>query len=216
VLPNAAFSIGDGLTNLIGTIATYGNMLQLTPLANPGVSSTGNVVNPVDVTLANLNTSYQGKLIRIAGVATDSTGVWGGTPTATKNYNITDPTGTGVLRTAYIDLDYIGTAIPTTAKTYVGVALEFNGVMQLVPRSLAEITESAPPAVPVDVAAVVTGNDIVLSWSVSANATSYIIKAADAPDGVFTQIGTSGTTGYTDSGAAASFGKKFYQVIAVQ
>lgn len=219
VMPNASYNIGDGLTNLVGTLADYFGMLQFTPLASPGAAtSTGHVTTPIDVTLAALTSADQAKLVRISGVSVTGTGLFVGSPAT--NYPITDATGTGVLRTSYFDLDYIGTAIPATAKDYVGVIVQYTAgtpavtTMQLVPRSLAEITDSTPPSTPINVTVTVVGNDIQLSWDAAANATGYIVQYCDTPGGTYTQLGTSATAGYVATGDAATYGKRFYKVIA--
>ena len=46
------YQIGDGITNLTGTLSEFGGMLELVPVADPGApSSTGNTIAPIDIDL---------------------------------------------------------------------------------------------------------------------------------------------------------------------
>ncbi|MCK9452942.1 MAG: DUF5689 domain-containing protein [Bacteroidales bacterium] len=139
------YAIGDGITGLTGTLAAYQNMIQFVPVMDPGTpTSQGNVLTPVSVTLANLNDSYQARLIKVSEVTfTD-----GGNFSASTNYPITDPSGSGVIRTQYSDLDYIGTSIPTEPMDITGIVLQFGATMQFIPRSLADF-EALTPNTPI-------------------------------------------------------------------
>lgn len=131
------YDIYDGITGIIGTLSTYQNMLQFIPSADPGsATSTGNTVTPVEVTLANLDNTYQAKLVKIIDVSNSETGNY----VSGHNYNISDPSGSGVLRTAYSDLDYIDTPISEDPQNVIGVILQFQSSIQLVPRSLSDLT----------------------------------------------------------------------------
>jgi hypothetical protein len=142
----STFNLGDGISGLVGTTAIYNGMLQFTPLANPGVAtSTGNVITPIEVALENLS-SYEAKLVKVNGVTINELASGGnGTFILAKSYNL-NGANNPVLRTQYA-LDYIGAALPTTAQDIVGVVLMFNATVQLVPRSLAEITTSVGTSV---------------------------------------------------------------------
>ncbi|MCK9483735.1 MAG: chitobiase/beta-hexosaminidase C-terminal domain-containing protein, partial [Candidatus Marinimicrobia bacterium] len=130
-----AYNLYDGITGIIGSLGEYGDMLQFVPVADPGpATSTGNVVEPVEVTLANLTTDYQAKLVKIKNVVISGTGNFA----ASTNYTITDVTGTGVIRTQYADLDYIGQPIPAALQNLTGVVLQYQTTMQFVPRGLSD------------------------------------------------------------------------------
>jgi len=216
------YNLGDGITGIIGTLAPYGNMLQFTPILNPGAAtSTGHAVTPLQTTLTGLNTTMQGKLVQISNITVDATGDFGITPPATTpattNYNVTDPSGSGVLRVAYIDLDYVGTAIPTTAKNYIGVVLEYNGTMQFVPRSLAEITEPASIIPPEDVVITIIGNDIQITWTNQPNATAgYKVEYCDTPYGDYDTLTIVNDNSYFGLGEAGLVGTRFYRIRARQ
>ncbi len=208
------YSIGNGITGILGTLTNYYGMIELKPTADAGTATntSGYVPTPVDVTLAGLNTTYQAQLIRIKNVEIDPLVT---TFTSGANITITDPTGTGLIRTAYSDLDYITTATPTDARNYTGICLQYTTTSQFVPRSLADISTSAPIAVGVEV----SGNNVILTWAAVTGATSYIVEYADAPNGTYSVLTTgefTGATTYEATGDADSYGLRFYRVIAVK
>ncbi|MDY0343476.1 MAG: chitobiase/beta-hexosaminidase C-terminal domain-containing protein [Lentimicrobium sp.] len=137
------YSIYDGITGIIGTLGLYQNMLQFTPVADPGTaSSSGNAIVPEEVTLAELEPAYQAKLVKILNTTITETGNFA----VSTNYNLTDASGTGILRTQYSDLDYIGTAIPVTSLNITGMVLQFGSIMQFIPRSLTDFEAGSSPA----------------------------------------------------------------------
>jgi len=140
------YNIGDGITGLVGTTGTFNGMLQFTPIANTAVaSSTGNVVIPVEVSLENLG-NYEAQLVKVNGVTISELATGGdGTFLQSKSYNL-NGTINPVLRTQY-SLDYIGATLPATAQDIVGVVLIYTPIVQFVPRSLAEITNSVGTSV---------------------------------------------------------------------
>lgn len=64
------YQIGDGITGIVGTIAYYANLLQFTPVGDPGAATShGNNIYAPTITINELNmnvANYQGRLIRIA------------------------------------------------------------------------------------------------------------------------------------------------------
>ncbi|MBW6491494.1 MAG: chitobiase/beta-hexosaminidase C-terminal domain-containing protein [Lentimicrobium sp.] len=138
-----SYNLYDGITGITGTLALYNSMLQFTPVTDPGAAtSTGNTVTPVEVTLANLTTDYQGKLVKVLNTTISETGNFA----ASTNYTLTDGSkGTGVLRTQYSDLDYIGQPIPEIAQDLTGVVLQYATAMQLVPRSTGDFSTANIP-----------------------------------------------------------------------
>lgn len=143
----STYSVYDGITGITGTLGLYQNMLQFTPVADPGMaSSTGNSIVPEEVTLADLGPGHQAKLVKILNTTISETGNFA----ASTNYNLTDASGTGILRTQYNDLDYIGTPVPETSQNITGVILQYTTNMQLVPRSLADFETGDSPALVAD------------------------------------------------------------------
>lgn len=135
------YNLYDGITGITGNLGTFNGMLQFTPVTGPGAaSSSGNTVTPEDVTLTELTTGYQARLVRVL-----NTTITGSSPfAANTSYALADASGSGVLRTQYDDLDYIGTAVPTLPQNITGVVLQFNTTLQLVPRGLADFEEIIP------------------------------------------------------------------------
>lgn len=136
------YNLYDGITGIVGTLSTVNNMLQFNPVADPGAATaTGLTVTPVEVTLANLTTDYQAKLVKVKNASFTATGNFAVNTT----YTITDATSTtGVLRTQYADLDYVTTttAIPNIAQDLTGVVLQYNSVIELIPRSTSDFVNS--------------------------------------------------------------------------
>jgi len=134
------YNLYDGITGITGTLATVNSMLQFTPVADPGAATaTGLTVIPTEVTLNNLTTAYQAKLVKIKNV---TFGITGSFATGT-NYTISDPiSNTGVMRTQYTDLNYISTSIPTIAQDITGVVLQYNSTIEIIPRSTTDFVNS--------------------------------------------------------------------------
>jgi len=134
-----SYNVGDGITGLTGTLSLYnGYLLEFMPVTDAGVAtSTGNTLTPKVVTLANI-ADYPSQLVTVKVVTITGTGNFA----ASTDYVINDGTA-GVLRTAFTDLLYLTTAIPTTKQEITGVVLN-NGlsVVDLVPRTAADFTAS--------------------------------------------------------------------------
>jgi len=108
-----SYNLYDGITGLEGTLTLFGNMLQFTPLANPGpATSANNQVTPVMVTLSQLASdfdTFESRLVIVENVEFVS-------PEGNFEngivYAITDGTATFNFRTTFFDMDYIGEPIP--------------------------------------------------------------------------------------------------------
>jgi hypothetical protein len=131
------YQIGDGVTNLIGTLGVFSGMLQFTPVTDAGAAIySGNPVTPAVIPLADL-INHPAKLVTVKNAIIAGTGNFA----ASTNYNL-NGAANPVLRTAYTDLPYIGQPIPTTEQDITGVVLMFNTTAQLVPRTLADFNTS--------------------------------------------------------------------------
>ena len=135
------FAAGNGMTGLTGTLLLYGNALELVPTNDVAVSSTGKVVGPVTLTIPEANANkerYESALVFIKGLTKPSASTYWGTAKASLNF--TNGTDVIVVRTNYTGLDFMTatTTIPTTAD-YAGILLEYNGTIQLFPRSSSDI-----------------------------------------------------------------------------
>ena len=133
------YARGDGMTNLTGTLSEFSGMLQFNPFVDPGSpSSTGNVITPEVVNLAELSNNfedYESELILVEQVVF----AIGGTDIFEngQNYDISDPSGDGIFRTNFFFVDYIETLIPIAANI-TSLAIENNGTAQIVARDLAD------------------------------------------------------------------------------
>ncbi len=112
-----AYNLYDGVTGLTGTITEYGGMIEFQPTVDAGAAtSTGNVITPEVVTLAEFNANfddYEGELIIVESLSFTDTGIF-------ENgieYEVTDDSrATATFRTTFYDVDYIGTDIPLVPK----------------------------------------------------------------------------------------------------
>ena len=132
------YNLLDGITGLTGTIAFYNNMLQLTPVADPGpATSTNNTIVPPTVTIAQINAnvaSYQARLVRVANAHF----VESGTFETGHNYTLEDDTGTIVFRTTFYDADYIDEPIPVGNFNVRVLVNQFNQTPQVTARALSD------------------------------------------------------------------------------
>jgi hypothetical protein len=137
-LVTTTFAIGDGMKDLKGTLTAYGKLLEIVPVADVAVSSTGNTITAKTLTIPEVKANiakYESTLIQINNLTCGKTGNFS---TAKANYNFGNGTDTIAIRTNYTGMDYMGTAIPTGATNIRGILIQYNGTAQLVPRSLTD------------------------------------------------------------------------------
>ena len=138
------YDLGDGVTGLTGTLSTYNGLLQFVPISDAGTaSSTGNVIIPKTLTLAQLTAgaeSYESQLIKVEGVTV--TGNDGETTFINgKIYTLSQGTDTFPMRTTFYSFD--GEDLPLSAFDLVGIINERSGVgLHLAPRSYNDVTLS--------------------------------------------------------------------------
>jgi hypothetical protein len=208
------YNLYDGISNIVGTVAEYGGMMQLTPLADPGPAvSTGNVIIPQEISLNELATNfeeYESELVRVMGISFDNA-----ESGLTFINGALYPMNNGLMnfRTTFYDVDYIGMPVPTGLWNIIGIpnsrVVEGN---LFTARCWADFS-SAGVTLPAPVVTIsVQDNNIILSWEPVTGATSYRIEAADDPYGTFGQVEI--TTNNSVSYPASP--KKFYRVIAIQ
>jgi len=138
------FAVGDSMNNVSGQLVDFNGILELVPLQNQTVVSSGNALTAQNITIAALNANvntYESELISfnaititgtIASGATTVTPLTAGQVFATStNYNVFDGTTNGVLRTGFAEADYIGTAVPTG--TFNATALGYDNVSTATP-----------------------------------------------------------------------------------
>jgi hypothetical protein len=137
-----AYSVGDGITGLTGTLSEYSKLLQFIPDRDPGTAtSTGNVLTPQVVTVTEFTANqenYESELVRIVGVTfADANGT--AAFEEKKNYSITVGTDATILRTIFLGTDLNGKIIPYMADV-TGIATVFNTDAQITPRNYADLT----------------------------------------------------------------------------
>lgn len=136
------FAVGDSMNNVSGQLIDFNGILEFVPLQNQSVVSSGNILTPQNITIAALNANvntYESKLISfnnititgtiVAGVVTPLAA--GAVFTTNTNYNVSDGTTNGVLRTGFSEANYIGAVIPTVAFNV--TALGYDNVTTAVP-----------------------------------------------------------------------------------
>jgi hypothetical protein len=137
-----SYLAGDGLTNLVGGISSFGGMLQFTPIAaTTNIASSGNTTVPIGVTLAELTANpltYQSRLIKVSGVTfQDPTGNFANNDSRILVQG-SDPFG---FRT-FFNSDYSGAPIPASSVDVVGIVHTVSDVSYLSSRALSDITEA--------------------------------------------------------------------------
>ena len=161
-----AYSVGDGITGLIGTLNEYGGMIEFVPTVNPGAaSSTGNVLTPQLITFNDFSTnfeSYESELVRFVNVtfSTTETSFANGTV-----YALSDGTNTINFRTTFYDVDYIGTTIPTTSMIVTGIANSRTDGNYISSRNLADMTAQSFDPPTLLTFEIQNQNDVILTWA---------------------------------------------------
>jgi len=117
------YNVGDGITGIYGTLNLFGNMLQFTPVQDPGAStSTGNPIVPVVITLAQLNSNfdnYESRVVQINSVSFTTPGVNFANGIVYAISDVSDATAN--FRTTFFDVNYIGTPIPSGSGSIIGI-----------------------------------------------------------------------------------------------
>lgn len=133
-----AYEIGEGITNIVGKILLYNQLIEFTPQAATGEHVTGSVIVPEVRTLESLTTADQCKLVKIENFAFktptqyDPTGVF----VKSKNYDLEGYDNTLLaFRTAFTAADYIGGMVPVGTISAVCLVGQFNAQMQITARS---------------------------------------------------------------------------------
>ena len=150
----SVYNLMDGITGLTGTLGEFGGMMQFVPMMDPGTaSSTGNMITPEVVTLADLKNNfeeYESELVMISDVAfedVDSTfevGTAYAMHTGTDSFNF---------RTTFYSADYIGGIIPDSANV-VGLPNSRNDGDYFTARSMTDIDTGNVVVNPGDVATI--------------------------------------------------------------
>lgn len=180
--PNVSsnITIGDEIV-VVGSIGQFNGLTELLDATLIETISTGNNVEPLTVTIAQVLAdgvggveNYESQLVKIKNV-TVATATWTSGASGT-NYPLTDATGTMDIRVDN-NVNFAGDPAPGSAFDVVGVlsqyvaASPFKGGYQLLPRSKADIISSGASFATNPVETDMTPSSITLSWTTSANAT---------------------------------------------
>ena len=138
---------GDAISGLKGQSVLFSGLLQITPLTNVTVASSGNTVTPQVVTIAELNNAtailagtYESELVQINGVTFDTTTANFPASTATAaNINLTIGSDVLTFRTAFSEANYMGTAKPTSATNIIALVGRFNATSQVTSRNTTDL-----------------------------------------------------------------------------
>jgi len=143
------YAVGSAVSGYTGTLTEYGKLLEFVPTVAPAASSTGNALIPVELSIAqakSMKEKYESMVVCVKGLskcASNTASVW----TALKaNYNFGIGSDSIVLRTNYTLMDYMDglTAIAAGPTNYAGLLIEYNGAIQIVPRSKTDLGYTGP------------------------------------------------------------------------
>lgn len=135
------YQIGEGISNIVGKLDSYFDMLQFIPISDPGdATSMNNVVTPEVFTLEQMQDNefmkeHQAKLIRIEDVRFHEAN---GTNTfaVNKKYVLAQgETTDSTFKTTFYDANYINGIIPAGKGTIDGILHLSHGVYQITSRS---------------------------------------------------------------------------------
>lgn len=141
----SSFQIGNGITDITGTLYDYNGLLEFMPvenatkLSNPGFSIQPQIIN-IDDFKTNFE-QYESELIKVEEVTIGDVTLANGTDYMMTNGNQQSI----VLRTHFYNMDYIGTSISKTWMNVTGIALWHGNEGKIVPRNNndIELTTSA-------------------------------------------------------------------------
>lgn len=206
------YAIGDGISDVIGSLNTYGGMLQFTPSQNATqISPSSLSISPQDVTIADLTTNfedYEAELVRLSDVSFDDA------PGTFANGNVYSINGGNqIFRTTFYDVDYIGTALPTTAQDILGIMNSRSDGEFFTPRMLADFSPAGEALNAPEVTISQAANDVTLSWNAIAGAAGYRVEYAEEPFGVYSLLSFTPETSITLQNQTQP--KRFYRVIAI-
>ncbi|MBK8443796.1 MAG: hypothetical protein IPL35_10490 [Sphingobacteriales bacterium] len=164
------WNVGDEV-QLTGAMGIFQGLMQLTATSNTSVLSTGNSVTPLVVPPSEVGGINEAKLIQVNNVTFDEAG----STIGVGNYNFTDnngETGTIYVRTGH---PLIGEQLPLFEADLVGISSQFNGAVQILPRSDADFLVSSDfyilstPEV-----SNITNNSLTFSWETNISSSSGV------------------------------------------
>lgn len=119
-----SYAIGDGITDIAGTLAVFSGMLQFTPLADAdGPFTPAGSITPTVITMQQFVNDfevYESQLVTIEDVTfTGADGII--TFINGSVYGISDGITSGDFRASFFDVDYIGDIVPVLPQHITGI-----------------------------------------------------------------------------------------------
>ena len=137
---SGSYSIGDGITQITGTISDYFGLLQFLPESDAQKTTASANIDAKELSINEFKNNfeyYESQLVKLLDVTfTESGEFQNGT-----NYNISNNGETSILRTHFYNMDYIETAIPEKNVHITGIALWHYDEAKIVPRKASDIEE---------------------------------------------------------------------------
>lgn len=134
----SSIQAGDFI-EVTGTLYSYFNLLELSPVSSFTVISQGNPLPaPVVVTPNQLGEWVEGQLVQINAAVFQTGGVFSGSA----NYNITAAGEPGLVR-INPNVNLVGTPIPTGSVNITAVCSQYQSTYQLLPRSTNDIQNAS-------------------------------------------------------------------------
>lgn len=119
------YNVGDGITNITGTLSEFDGVLQFIPESDAGpATSTGNAWTPQVVTLTALTNNpadYDAELVQVVGTTVTSNDTAITTWVVGTVYALSSDDGSYEFRTSFYDADYIDQGLPTSPQNIIGI-----------------------------------------------------------------------------------------------
>ncbi len=204
----ASINRGDSIV-ATGTLTSYNNLLEITPVTYTVITPAGNMPAPIVITPNAFNETYEGRLIRIDNctISNPGTNFAGNT-----NYTITAATQTTVLRIS-VTSNLVGTVIPSGTVSVIGIGSQFcsspasgcTSGYQLLPRDQNDIINNSSiflTSQPASSVISTSGFDIMWTTNIAG---TYYIKYGLTPNlelGVLNGSGSSASPSVAVTGAS--------------
>ncbi len=135
------YELYDVITDVVGQLNVFNNMLRFQPVVNTEPATINTPIDPYVLALDAASTDDQAKLVKFKNVSflnvSDEEVFANG-----QNYVITDGTNEFVVRTDFWNVDYIGEEIPSEEINISGVLLQFQEILQIVPRFASDFEDA--------------------------------------------------------------------------
>ncbi|MEQ9229101.1 MAG: Calx-beta domain-containing protein, partial [Cyclobacteriaceae bacterium] len=150
IIPASTLALGDGVTNLEGTLTSFGGVLQIIPTSIPTEITTGNTITTQTVTIADFNAAvddYESELLLLEAVTfTNANGTLTFTEPSSDYSTISDGTNTTTFDAdGFLGADYTGDVIPYGRQDLIVLGRENNGTPIVTSRFAVDIQDNYAP-----------------------------------------------------------------------